>query len=35
LRSSGTLAGTPGKTATIQFISDGTAWYESARTTNL
>lgn len=35
LRSSGALAGTPGRSATIQFISDGTAWYEAARTTNL
>lgn len=35
LRSSGPLVGTPGKSATIQFVSDGTAWYEAARTTNL
>ena len=35
LRSSGALAGTPGRSATIQFISDGSAWYEAARTTNL
>jgi len=34
-RSSGTLAGAPGKTATIHFISDGSAWYEVARTLNL
>jgi hypothetical protein len=34
-KSSGTLAGTAGKTATIHFISDGTAWYEVARTLNL
>jgi len=35
LRSSGPLVGMPGKSATIQFISDGTAWYEAGRTTNL
>jgi len=35
LKSSGALTGTAGKSATIQFISDGTAWYEVARTTNL
>jgi hypothetical protein len=35
LRSSGTLTGTPGKAATIQFVSDGTAWYEVARTMSL
>jgi hypothetical protein len=35
LRSAGTLTGTPGKAATLQFISDGTAWYEVARSTNL
>ena len=35
LKSSGALNGTPGKAATIQFVSDGTAWYEVARTTNL
>ncbi len=34
-RSSGTLVGTAGKSATIQFISDGTVWYEVARTTNI
>jgi hypothetical protein len=35
LKTAGTLTGTPGKTATIQFISDGGVWYEVARTTNL
>ena len=35
LRSAGPLVGTPGKAATLQFISDGTAWYEVARSTNL
>jgi hypothetical protein len=35
LKSAGALTGTPGKTATLQFISDGSAWYEVARTTNL
>jgi len=35
LSSSGTLAGAPGKSASIQFISDGTAWYEAARTRGL
>lgn len=35
LRSAGTLTGTPGKAATLQFISDGTVWYEVARATNL
>ena len=34
-RSSGPLAGVPGKAATIQFVSDGTAWYETGRTGNL
>lgn len=34
-RSAGPLTGTAGKAATIQFISDGTAWYEVARTQNL
>ena len=34
-RSAGPLTGSPGKAATLQFISDGTAWYEVARTTNL
>ena len=35
LRSSGPLTGTAGKAATIQFVPDGTAWYEISRTTNL
>lgn len=35
LKSSGALTGNPGKSATIHFISDGTTWYEVARTTNL
>jgi hypothetical protein len=34
-KSSGPLTGSPGKSATLQFISDGTAWYEVARTNNL
>lgn len=34
-KSAGAVTGTPGKTATLQFISDGSAWYEVARTTNL
>jgi hypothetical protein len=34
-KSAGPLAGSPGKSATLQFISDGTAWYEVARTANL
>jgi hypothetical protein len=34
-KSAGPLMGTPGKSATLQFISDGTTWYEVARTTNL
>lgn len=34
-KSAGELTGTPGKSATLQFISDGTVWYEVARTTNL
>ncbi len=34
-RSAGPLVGSPGKSATLQFISDGTAWYEVARTGNL
>ncbi|HLH00892.1 MAG TPA: hypothetical protein VKX49_31590 [Bryobacteraceae bacterium] len=34
-RSAGLLAGTAGKSATIQFVSDGTAWYEVTRTLNL
>lgn len=35
LKSAGALTGMPGKSATLQFISDGTVWYEVARTTNL
>jgi len=34
-KSAGPLKGSPGKSATLQFISDGTVWYEVARTTNL
>lgn len=34
-RSAGALTGTAGKSATLQFVSDGTAWYEVARTQNL
>jgi len=34
-KSAGPLMGSPGKSATLQFISDGTAWYEVARTANL
>ena len=34
-KSAGPLMGSPGKSATLQFISDGTAWYEVARTGNL
>ena len=34
-KSAGPLLGSPGKSATLQFISDGTAWYEVARTANL
>ena len=34
-RSSGALAGIPGKSSTIQFISDGVAWYEVGRTVGL
>ncbi|HTW63984.1 MAG TPA: hypothetical protein VME17_05175 [Bryobacteraceae bacterium] len=34
-KSAGPLTGSPGKTATLQFISDGIVWYEVARTTNL
>ncbi len=34
-KSAGPLLGSPGKSATLQFISDGTAWYEVARTGNL
>ena len=35
LLSSGPLAGMIGKSATIHFVSDGTAWYEVARTMGL
>jgi hypothetical protein len=35
LKSAGPLVGSPGKSATLQFISDGTAWYEVGRTANL
>ena len=34
-KSAGPLTGSPGKSATLQFISDGAVWYEVARTTNL
>jgi hypothetical protein len=34
-KSAGPLVGTPGKSTTLQFISDGSAWYEVARTGNL
>ncbi len=34
-RSAGVLTGVPGKAATVQFVSDGTAWYETGRTQNL
>ncbi len=34
-KSAGPLTGAPGKSATLQFISDGSAWYEVARTANL
>jgi len=34
-KSAGPLMGSPGKSATLQFISDGVAWYEVARTANL
>jgi len=34
-KSAGPLAGSAGKSATLQFISDGSTWYEVARTTNL
>ena len=34
-RSSGNLVGIPGKASTIQFISDGVAWYEVGRTVGL
>lgn len=35
LKSAGPLTGTPGKSATLEFISDGDVWYEVARTSNL
>ena len=35
LRSAGPLTGAPGKTATLQFVSDGSAWYEVSRTQGL
>jgi hypothetical protein len=35
LRSTGALTGAPGKSATIQFVSDGTVWYEVGRTQGL
>jgi hypothetical protein len=35
LLSTGPLAGTTGKSATIHFVSDGTAWYEVSRTGGL
>ena len=35
LHSAGALTGTPAKSATVQFISDGAAWYEVARTREL
>jgi hypothetical protein len=35
LRSAGPLSGTAGKAATVQFVSDGTQWYEVSRTQNL
>ena len=34
-KSAGPITGSPGKSATLQFISDGSAWYEVARTANL
>jgi hypothetical protein len=34
-KSAGPLVGSPGKSAALQFISDGTVWYEVARTANL
>jgi len=34
-KSSGALIGTPGRSATIQFISDRSAWYEVGRTLSL
>jgi hypothetical protein len=35
LLSTGPLAGTTGRSATIHFVSDGTAWYEVSRTVGL
>ena len=35
LLNSGPLAGALAKSATIHFVSDGTAWYEVARTVGL
>jgi hypothetical protein len=35
LLSAGPLAGATGKSATIHFVSDGTAWYEVSRTVGL
>jgi hypothetical protein len=35
LRAAGALTGAPGKAATLEFISDGSVWYEVARTTQL
>jgi hypothetical protein len=35
LKSAGPLTGLPGKSTTLEFISDGDVWYEVARTTNL
>ena len=35
LKSAGPLTGAPGKSATLEFISDGDVWYEVTRTTNL
>jgi hypothetical protein len=35
LRSTGPLTGSPGKGATVQFVSDGNAWYEIGRSQGL
>jgi len=35
IRGAGPLTGTPGKTASMQFVSDGIAWYEVTRTLGL
>jgi hypothetical protein len=35
IKSAGPLVGSPGRSATLQFISDGSAWYEVARTASL